>query len=63
MDESGEIQIPADEALVDVDEDNPDVAGGESPAEEAADEAGPFAEAPTWPTLRSRNRERGRAER
>ena len=51
MDESGEIQIPADEALVDVDEDNPDVAGGESPAEEAADEAGPFAEAPNLADL------------
>jgi DNA-directed RNA polymerase subunit beta len=51
MDESGEIQIPADEALIDVDEDNPDVAGGESPAEEAADEAGPFAEAPNLADL------------
>jgi DNA-directed RNA polymerase subunit beta len=46
MEEAGETQLPSDESLVDVGEDSPDVAGGESPAEEAADEAGPFAEAP-----------------
>jgi DNA-directed RNA polymerase subunit beta len=46
MEEAGETQLPSDEALVDVGEDNPDLTGGESPAEEAADLAGPFAEAP-----------------
>src|SRR3712207_2516113 len=46
MEEAGETQLPSDEALVDVGEDDPDVAGGETPAEEAADLAGPFAEAP-----------------
>ncbi len=46
MDEPGDIGLPADEALVDIDEASPDLTGGESPAEEAEDERGPFAEAP-----------------
>ena len=46
MEEAGETQLPSDEALVDVGEDSGDVVGGETPAEEAADVAGPFAEAP-----------------
>jgi DNA-directed RNA polymerase subunit beta len=46
MEEAGETQLPSDEALVDVGEDSADVVGGETPAEEAADLAGPFAEAP-----------------
>ena len=46
MDEGGGVALPSDETLVDVAEDSPDVTGGESPAEEAADAAGPFAEAP-----------------
>ncbi len=46
IEEAGETQLPADEALVDVGEDSGDVVGGETPAEEAADLAGPFAEAP-----------------
>ena len=46
MEETGETQLPSDEALVDVGEDSGDVVGGETPAEEAADAAGPFAEAP-----------------
>jgi DNA-directed RNA polymerase subunit beta len=38
--------LPADEALTDIDETSPDLVGGETPAEEAADMAGPFEEAP-----------------
>jgi DNA-directed RNA polymerase subunit beta len=45
-DETGEVQLPADESLTDIDETSADVVGGETPAEEAQDEAGPFAEAP-----------------
>ena len=46
MDEGGGVALPSDETLVDVAEDSPDLTGGESAAEEAADVAGPFAEAP-----------------
>ena len=44
VDESGELALPADETLGEVDESTAIV--GESPAEEAADEKGPFEEAP-----------------
>jgi DNA-directed RNA polymerase subunit beta len=44
VDESGELALPADETLGEVDEAAAIV--GESPAEEAADEKGPFEEAP-----------------
>jgi DNA-directed RNA polymerase subunit beta len=44
VDESGELALPADEQLGELDEAAAVV--GESPAEEAADEVGPFAEAP-----------------
>jgi DNA-directed RNA polymerase subunit beta len=46
MDEGGGVALPSDETLADVAEDSPDLTGGESAAEEAADVAGPFAEAP-----------------
>jgi DNA-directed RNA polymerase subunit beta len=46
MDEGGGVALPLDETLADVAEDSPDLTGGESAAEEAADVAGPFAEAP-----------------
>jgi DNA-directed RNA polymerase subunit beta len=46
LEETGETQLPADEVLADVGDDSGDVVGGETPAEEAADLAGPFAEAP-----------------
>jgi hypothetical protein len=46
MDEGGGVALPSDETLVDVAEDSPDLTGGESAAEEAADVAGPFADAP-----------------
>jgi len=46
IEEQDETRLPTDESLVDVDADNPDVAGGGTAAEEAAELAGPFAEAP-----------------
>ncbi len=51
MDETGEIQVPSDESLSDVDGSSPDVTGGESPQEEAQDGLGPFAEAPNLADL------------
>jgi DNA-directed RNA polymerase subunit beta len=51
MDETGEMQLPSDESLNDVDDSSPDVTGGESPKEEAEDELGPFAEAPNLADL------------
>ena len=50
MDEE-EVGLPADEGLTDIDENAADVRGGESPAEEAEDAAGPFAEAPNLADL------------
>jgi DNA-directed RNA polymerase subunit beta len=44
VDETGELKLPADEQLGDVDE--VEAVVGESPAEEAEESAGPFAEAP-----------------
>jgi DNA-directed RNA polymerase subunit beta len=51
MDEGDEVGLPADEGLTDIDETSADVRGGESPAEEAEDAAGPFAEAPNLADL------------
>ncbi|HET9544522.1 MAG TPA: hypothetical protein VFO88_03000, partial [Gaiellaceae bacterium] len=50
MDEE-DVGVPTDEGLTDIDESSPDVVGGESPAEEAEDAAGPFAEAPNLADL------------
>jgi DNA-directed RNA polymerase subunit beta len=45
VDESGELSLPADEQLSDLDEISASL-GGESPADEAEEAAGPFEEAP-----------------
>jgi DNA-directed RNA polymerase subunit beta len=45
VDESGELSLPADEQLSDLDEISAGI-GGESPADEAEETAGPFEEAP-----------------
>ena len=45
VDQDGELTLPADEQLGDVDETEA-VLAGESKSEEAEDEAGPFEEAP-----------------
>jgi DNA-directed RNA polymerase subunit beta len=50
VDESGELSLPADEQLGDLNEGEAGVAG-ESPAEEAEDAAGPFEEAPNLADL------------
>ena len=41
-----ELVLPADEALTDIEETDPDLTGKETPAEEAAELVGPFDEAP-----------------